>query len=271
MRRKLGARTFADYQGTASTCRRPRAGRYRRDDLARACRRARRRRHLGGADRQVSSRASLVVVGLRRLAPSESPDRLPPGTGAGVNRLAAVLPVHTYHADQRAGFGGGGAAHGLRGRSAASLRRKCRLAGRASARTTSVGRHTGRGNCRSARSASLIRVGHSLPARPLARSPNPSPPAKASAYRYGEAWSTLIHAKRSQTAHQGSAASSRRARRQTPKSSTRSASWPAARGTPPEYWADGANGSAERPDPSGRLFRPLSEPAGTALRRGRPT
>lgn len=136
------------------------------------------------------SRPSLVDVGLRRLAPSES--RIDYCLNrAGVNRLAAVLPVHTHYdhvldsavVAQRTG------ARVVGGESAANVARGQRLSPEdivvvRSGEVLSLGPFE----------ITLVESHHCPPDRFPGEITEPVvPPAKASAYRCGEAWSTLIH------------------------------------------------------------------------------
>jgi L-ascorbate metabolism protein UlaG (beta-lactamase superfamily) len=136
------------------------------------------------------SRPSLVDVALRRLTPSES--RIDYCLNrAGVNRLAAVLPVHTHYdhvldsavVAQRTG------ARLIGGESAANVARGQGLSRESIVVATSAGALT-----LGPFSVTLIESHHCPPDRFPGEITEPVvPPAKASAYRCGEAWSTLIH------------------------------------------------------------------------------
>jgi L-ascorbate metabolism protein UlaG (beta-lactamase superfamily) len=136
------------------------------------------------------SRPSLVDVGLRRLAPSES--RIDYCLNrAGVNRLAAVLPVHTHYdhvldsavVAQRTG------ARLIGGQSAANVAR-----GQGLSPETIVVATPGEALALGPFGVTLIESHHCPPDRFPGEITEPLvPPAKLSAYRCGEAWSTLIH------------------------------------------------------------------------------
>jgi len=136
------------------------------------------------------SRPTLREVGLRRLHTSESrvEECL---TRAGIDRLAAVLPVHTHYD------------HAL-DCSAVALRTGAYVVGGAS--TANIARGHGLSEERivvaspgvemrfGSFSVTLIESHHCPPDRfPGAITAPVIPPAKASAYRCGETWSTLIH------------------------------------------------------------------------------
>jgi L-ascorbate metabolism protein UlaG (beta-lactamase superfamily) len=136
------------------------------------------------------SRPGLLDVGLRRLAPSES--RIDSCLNrAGVNRLAAVLPVHTHYdhvmdsavVAQRTGarlIGGQSAANVARGQGLSAENVVVAMPGEA----LTLGPF----------SVTLIESHHCPPDRFPGEITQPVvPPVKASAYRCGETWSTLIH------------------------------------------------------------------------------
>lgn len=135
------------------------------------------------------SRPGLVDVGLRRLTPSES--RIDYCLNrAGVNRLAAVLPVHTHYdhvldsavVAQRTG------ARVIGGESAANVARGQRLPPDRIVVAT-----PGEPMTLGPFEVTLIESHHCPPDRFPGEITEPVvPPAKASAYRCGEAWSTLI-------------------------------------------------------------------------------
>jgi L-ascorbate metabolism protein UlaG (beta-lactamase superfamily) len=135
------------------------------------------------------SRPSLLDVGLRRLTPSESRigeclDR------AEVSRLDAVLPVHTHydHALDSATVAERTGAVVVGGESAANIARgqglpEDRIVVAAAGSTTALGTFE----------VTLIESEHCPPDRFPGPITVPVPaPAKASAYRCGEAWSTLV-------------------------------------------------------------------------------
>ncbi|MFN8071792.1 MAG: MBL fold metallo-hydrolase [Mycobacterium sp.] len=135
------------------------------------------------------SRPNLAAVGVRKLRPASSriDDAL---SRAGIDRLAAVLPVHTHfdHAmdtgvvAERTGalvVGGVSAANVARGQGLSEDR----------IRIATPGAEMELGNF----GVTLIESHHCPPDRfPGTITKPPVPPVKASAYRCGEAWSTLI-------------------------------------------------------------------------------
>ena len=135
------------------------------------------------------SRPNLADVGVRKLRPSSS--RIDDALGrAGIDRLAAVLPVHTHfdHAmdtgvvAERTGalvVGGVSAANVARGQGLSEDR----------IRIATPGAEMELGNF----GVTLIESRHCPPDRFPGTITKPAvPPVKASAYRCGEAWSTLI-------------------------------------------------------------------------------
>jgi L-ascorbate metabolism protein UlaG (beta-lactamase superfamily) len=135
------------------------------------------------------SRPGLASVGLRRIAPSA-----PRVDGClarlGVDRLDAVLPVHTHfdHALDSALVAERTGATLLGGSSTAHLGRGSGLAESRICTTTS-----GDSVTFGAYDLTLIDSGHCPPDRfPGAITAAVTPPARASAYRCGEAWSVLI-------------------------------------------------------------------------------
>ncbi|WP_059016608.1 MBL fold metallo-hydrolase [Mycobacterium sp. M26] len=136
------------------------------------------------------SRPSLVEVGLRRLAPSES--RIDYCLNrARINRLAAVLPVHTHYdhvldsavVAQRTG------ARVVGGESAANVAR-----GQGLSPETVVVADSGAVIHLGPFDVTLIESHHCPPDRFPGEIVEPVvPPVRVSAYRCGEAWSTLIH------------------------------------------------------------------------------
>lgn len=136
------------------------------------------------------SRPSLVEVGLRRLKPSASRirDCL---ARAQVSRLAAVLPVHTHfdHALDSAVVAEWTGARMVGGESAANLAR-----GHGLPADRIVVAQPGTEMELGPYAVTLIESHHCPPDRfPGVISAPVVPPAKASAFRCGEAWSTLIH------------------------------------------------------------------------------
>ncbi len=136
------------------------------------------------------SRPSLLDVGLRRLTPSAS--RIDYCLNrAKINRLAAVLPVHTHydHAMDSALVAARTGARLVGGESAANIGRGHGLSDdqivvAASGDELNLGPFT----------VTLIESHHCPPDRfPGSITAPVVPPAKASAFRCGEAWSTLIH------------------------------------------------------------------------------
>jgi L-ascorbate metabolism protein UlaG (beta-lactamase superfamily) len=136
------------------------------------------------------SRPGLLDVGLRRLTPSES--RIDYCLNrAGVHRLAAVLPVHTHYdhvldsavVAQRTG------ARLIGGESAANVARGQKLSPENIVVAT-PGEELTLGPF----GVTLIESHHCPPDRFPGEITEPVvPPMKASAYRCGEAWSTLIY------------------------------------------------------------------------------
>lgn len=140
------------------------------------------------------SRPGLIDVGLRKLASSTA--RIDEALHrAGIRRLAAVLPVHTHydHALDSAAVAERTGAVLVGGESAANIARgqrlpEDRIVVAASGQTLELG----------AFEVTLIRSEHCPPDRfPGSITAPVVPPAKASAYRCGEAWSTLIAHRRS--------------------------------------------------------------------------
>ena len=136
------------------------------------------------------SRPKLLTVGLRKLAPS-----LPRIDGClarlGVDRLEAVLPVHTHfdHAMDSAVVAQRTGAKLVGGTSAAQLGRG---AGLPEDQLTVV--TPGEPMSLGAFDVTLVVGNHCPPDRfPGTITEPPVPPVRASAYRCGEAWSTLIH------------------------------------------------------------------------------
>ena len=136
------------------------------------------------------SRPGLLDVGLRRLTPSEA--RIDYCLSrAGVHRLAAVLPVHTHYdhvldsavVAQRTG------ARLIGGESAANVAR-----GQGLSPENIVVATPGEELALGPFGVTLIESHHCPPDRFPGEITEPVvPPVKASAYRCGEAWSTLIH------------------------------------------------------------------------------
>ncbi|MCW1960172.1 MAG: MBL fold metallo-hydrolase [Mycobacterium sp.] len=135
------------------------------------------------------SRPSLLEVGLRKLTPSaarieEALDR------AGIRRLAAVLPVHTHydHALDSAAVAERTGALIVGGESAANIGR-----GQGLSENRIVVATPGTTLTLGAFDVTLINSDHCPPDRfPGSIAAPVVPPAKASAYRCGEAWSTLV-------------------------------------------------------------------------------
>lgn len=136
------------------------------------------------------SRPSLVEVGLARLAPSES--RIDYCLNrAGVNRLAAVLPVHTHydHVLDSAVVARRTGARLVGGESAANVGR-----GQGLSPDDIIVATPGEQMSIGPFGVTLIESHHCPPDRFPGEITEPVvPPAKTSAYRCGEAWSTLIH------------------------------------------------------------------------------
>lgn len=136
------------------------------------------------------SRPSLVEVGLRRLAPSES--RIDYCLNrAKINRLAAVLPVHTHYD------------HVLDS-AVVAQRTGARVVGGESAANVARGQGLSPDSVVVADSGAVIHLGpfdvrlieshHCPPDRFPGEIVEPVvPPVRVSAYRCGEAWSTVIH------------------------------------------------------------------------------
>ena len=136
------------------------------------------------------SRPGLVDVGLRKLRPS--PSRIDAAlTRAGIDRLTAVLPVHTHydHAMDTA---------------VVAERTGAVVVGGASAVNIARGQHLPEDRIRIATPGTEMELGHfgvtlieshhCPPDRFPGSITDPVvPPVKASAYRCGEAWSTLVH------------------------------------------------------------------------------
>ncbi|WP_328361688.1 MBL fold metallo-hydrolase [Mycobacterium sp. NBC_00419] len=136
------------------------------------------------------SRPSLLEVGLRRLTPSES--RIDYCLNrAKITRLAAVLPVHTHfdHVMDSAVVAQRTGAQLIGGESAANVAR-----GQGLSSGSVVVAHPGEPMSIGPYDITLIESHHCPPDRFPGEITEPVvPPAKASAYRCGEAWSTLIH------------------------------------------------------------------------------
>ncbi|SBS74914.1 conserved hypothetical protein [uncultured Mycobacterium sp.] len=136
------------------------------------------------------SRPTLLDVGLRRLTPSDS--RIDYCLNrAKINRLAAVLPVHTHydHAMDSPIVAARTGARLIGGESAANIARGHGLSSDQIVVATS-GEELALGPF----GVTLIESHHCPPDRfPGAITTPVVPPAKASAFRCGEAWSTLIH------------------------------------------------------------------------------
>ena len=135
------------------------------------------------------SRPGLLEVGLGRLTPSES--RIDYCLNqAGVNRLAAVLPVHTHydHVLDSAIVARRTGARLVGGESAANVAR-----GHDLSPDDIIVATPGEAVTLGPFSVTLIESHHCPPDRFPGDITEPvTPPAKASAYRCGEAWSTLI-------------------------------------------------------------------------------
>lgn len=136
------------------------------------------------------SRPGLVELGLRKLSPSTS--RIAGYLARmGVDRLDAVLPVHTHydHAMDSAVVAERTGAKLLGGTSAAHVGRggglpEDRLVVVGSGETVTAGGYD----------VTLIESRHSPPDRfPGVITEPVEPPVRVSAYRCGEAWSTLVH------------------------------------------------------------------------------
>ncbi len=136
------------------------------------------------------SRPSLFDVGLRRLSPS-APRIDGCLSRLGVHRLEAVLPVHTHfdHAMDSAVVAERTGARIVGGMSAIQVGRGGGLPGD---RLTAIA--PGEPTSLGAYDVTLIEADHCPPDRfpGVIREPV-VPPVKASAYKCGEAWSTLVH------------------------------------------------------------------------------
>ncbi len=136
------------------------------------------------------SRPPMLDVGLRRLAPSAS--RIDYCLNrAKINRLAAVLPVHTHydHAMDSALVAARTGARLIGGESAANIARGYRLSDDQIVVATS-GEELALGPF----AVTLIESHHCPPDRfPGTITAPVVPPVKVSEFRCGEAWSTLIH------------------------------------------------------------------------------
>lgn len=134
------------------------------------------------------SRPSLSAVAVRRL--SSSRPRIDSGLSRlGVTRLDAVVPVHTHydHAMDTAAVAELTGARLLGGRSAAMIGRGHGLQ---RMHTVTTGEEVTAGNF----DITLIEGSHCPPDRfPGAITAPVVPPARASAYKCGEAWSMLVH------------------------------------------------------------------------------
>lgn len=138
------------------------------------------------------SRPSLVEVGLGRLSPSES--RIDYCLNrAGINRLAAVLQVHTHYDH-------------VMDSAVVAQRTGARLVGGRSAANVGLGQKLSPENIVVTSSGAAVTLGpfdvtlveshHCPPDRYPGEIAVPVvPPVRVSAYRCGEAWSTLIHHK----------------------------------------------------------------------------
>ncbi len=136
------------------------------------------------------SRPSLLDVAFRRLTPSASRIDFCL-TKARVNRLAAVLPVHTHydHALDSAAVAERTGARIFGGESAANIARGHGL----SPEQVIVAR-SGEEHTFGPFGVTLIESHHCPPDRfPGAITAPVTPPARASDFRCGEAWSTLVH------------------------------------------------------------------------------
>lgn len=136
------------------------------------------------------SRPNLAEVGVRKLRPSSS--RIDAALArAGIDRLAAVLPVHTHydHALDTAVVAERTGAVVAGGLSAANIARGQGLS-EDRIRVATPGAEMEFGHY----GVTLIESHHCPPDRFPGTITRPVvPPVKASAYRCGEAWSTLIH------------------------------------------------------------------------------
>lgn len=140
------------------------------------------------------SRPSLLEVGLRKLTPSAA--RIDEALGrAGIRGLAAVLPVHTHydHALDSAVVAERTGALVVGGESAANIAR-----GQGLPEDRIIAANSGTTLALGAFDVTLIKSDHCPPDRfPGPITAPVVPPAKASAYRCGEAWSTLVLHRRS--------------------------------------------------------------------------
>lgn len=136
------------------------------------------------------SRPGLIDVGLRKLRPSSS--RIDAAlTRAGIDRLTAVLPVHTHydHAMDTAVVAERTGAVVVGGASAVNIARGQHLP-EDRIRIATPGTEMDLGHF----GVTLIESHHCPPDRFPGSITDPVvPPVKASAYRCGEAWSTLVH------------------------------------------------------------------------------
>ncbi len=136
------------------------------------------------------SRPGLIDVGLRRLAPSQT--RIEESlTRAGIDRLAAVIPVHTHfdHALDSAVVAQRTGARMIGGISSANIARGQQLPDEKIVIATPGSEMT-----IGSFGVTLIESEHCPPDRfPGVITAPVVPPAKASAYRCGEAWSMLVH------------------------------------------------------------------------------
>lgn len=140
------------------------------------------------------SRPGLLDVGLRRIGPSES--RIEDSLRlAGISRLAAVLPVHTHydHVLDSAVVAGRTDAVMVGGESSANVAR-----GQGLPEDRIVVAEPGVQMQFGTFDITLLESEHCPPDRfPGAITEEVVPPVRAAAYRCGEAWSTLIHHRRS--------------------------------------------------------------------------
>ena len=136
------------------------------------------------------SRPGLASVGLRRI--SSSPPRIDGCLARlGVDRLEAVLPVHTHydHAMDSAVVAERTGARVVGGTSAAQVGR-----GRGLSEDRLVVGSSGEPITLGAYEVTLVESEHSPPDRfPGVITDPVSPPVKASVYKCGEAWSMLVH------------------------------------------------------------------------------
>jgi len=136
------------------------------------------------------SRPSLIEVALRKLSPS--PERIDAALQrAGIDNLIAVLPVHTHfdHALDSAAVAQRTRARIVVGRSAANI-----AVGQGLPRESIIEATSGAELNLGPYGVTLIESSHCPPDRFPGPIADPViPPARASAYRCGEAWSTLVH------------------------------------------------------------------------------